>query len=281
MTRRSPTSPSPEAPEPDDTPGAAPQRAGRSPEALESVERQLAVLAAFDADHPALTLSEVAALTGTTRPTARRILLTLKSLGYVRADARQYSLTPKVLNFGWSYFASLSLEEAVQPVLEDLRTEIDESCSIGELDGRDIVYIARALTRRVTTVRGRVGSRQPAHATAMGRVLLAHLDDDDLDAWLSGHSLPEYTARTITDPIQLRKELGEVRSQGWALVDGELETGLRAIGAPIIGPKGRVVAAVTVSTISARTMIADLRSHIPALLRAADLLSPAFRLGYD
>lgn len=263
----------------DDAPETA--RAGRSSESLESMERQLAVLAAFDAEHPALTLSEVSSLTGTTRPTARRILLTLKSLGYVRADARQYSLTPKVLNFGWSYFASLSLEEAVQPVLDDLRTEIDESCSIGELVGHETVYVARAFTRRVTTVRGRVGSRQPAHATSMGRVLLAHLDDDELDAWLGEHPLTEYTARTVTDPIQLRKELAEVREQGWALVDGELETGLRAIGAPIVGPNGRVVAAVTVSTISARTMIGDLRSHVPALLRAAELLSPAFRLSHD
>ncbi|SEG90409.1 transcriptional regulator [Thermomonospora echinospora] len=135
----------------------------------------------------------------------------MKSLGYVRADGRQYSLTPKVLNFGWSYFASLSLEEAVQPVLEDLRTAIDESCSVAVLDGRDIVYLARAFTRRITTSRGRVGSRLPAHATAMGRALLAHLDDDELETWLGQEPLPEYTSRTLTDPAQLRAALAETK----------------------------------------------------------------------
>lgn len=275
MTRRSPEG----ASQPDGSP--ATRRTARAPEALESLERQLAVLSAFDADHPTLTLTEVANLTDTTRPTARRILLTLKSLGYVRADGRQFSLTPQVLNFGWNYFASLSLEEAVQPILNDLRTEIDESCSVGALDGRDIVYIARAFTRRVTTVRGRVGSRQPAHATAMGHVLLAHLDEEELDAWLDDEPLPEYTERTITDPARLRKELAEVKARGWALVDGELESGLRAIGAPITGQGGKVVAAVTVSTISTRKVIADLREHVPVLLHTAELLSPAFRLSYD
>ncbi|MFC5747236.1 IclR family transcriptional regulator domain-containing protein [Actinomadura rugatobispora] len=256
-------------------------RPAKAPEALESLERQLAVLAVFDAAHPSLTLSEVAALTNTTRPTARRILLTLKSLGYVRADGRQFSLTPKVLNFGWSFFASLNLEEAVQPVLNDLRTAIDESCSVGLLDGRDIVYIARAFTRRITTIRGRIGSRLPAHATAMGHALLAHLDDGELDAWLAEEPLQEYTERTLTDPAHLRRELMETRRQGWALVDGELETGLRAIAAPIAGADGRVVAAVSVSTISARTMISDLRKHVPALLETAEALSPVFRLNDD
>jgi IclR family transcriptional regulator, pca regulon regulatory protein len=258
---------------------AAEPQVGKRSESLESLERQMAVLEAFTAERPSLTLSEVARLTGTTRPTARRILLTLKALGYLRSDDRQFSLTPKVLNFGWSYFSTLSLEETVQPILRDLVQTVDESCSVGALALPDIVYISRAFTRRIMTVSGRVGSRQPAHATALGHVLLAHLGESDLNDYLEkALPLEAFTPRTLTDPDELRAELREVRAQGWALVDQELEAGLRSIAAPIVGPQGEVVAALSISSNSARTMLADLRRHLPVLLQTAGVLSPAFKL---
>jgi IclR family pca regulon transcriptional regulator len=249
-------------------------------EAIESLERELAVLEVFSAQNPSLTLSEVARLTGASRPTARRILLTLKALGYVRLDDRRFSLTPKVLNFGWSYFDSLALEEAVQPILNDLVGQIDESCSIASLSLPDIVYFARAHTRRIMTVSGRVGARMPAHATAIGHVLMAHLPEPELEAYLETEALQSYTERTITNPEKLRERLREVRAQGWALVDQQLETGLRAIAAPIAGPGGAVVAGLSISSNSARTTLADLRGHLPVVMRTAEALSPAFRLSY-
>ncbi|MGW0582012.1 IclR family transcriptional regulator domain-containing protein [Streptomyces sp. NPDC002920] len=256
------------------------QATSRSGESLQSLERGIAVLQVFSREHPALTLSDVAKLTGITRATVRRILLTLEELGHVRSDGRLFSLTPRVLNLGWSYLSSLNLEEIAQPLMRDVVRELDESCSMATLDAPDIVYVARVHTRHVMTISGGVGTRLPAHATALGHVLLAGLPPRELDDYLAAEPLQPYTSHTITETDTFRDALGEVAEQGWALVDQELELGLRAIAAPITGRTGRPLAALSISSASARTSLSDLRNRcLPPLLEAAEMISTALAQG--
>jgi IclR family pca regulon transcriptional regulator len=232
------------------------------------------VLQVFSHDRPALTVSEVARLTGITRATARRILLTLEKLGHVRSDGRLFSLTPRVLSLGWAYLSSLNLWEVAQPLMEDLVEETRESCSAAALDLPDIVYVARVPTRRIMAIALGVGTRLPAHPTSMGRVLLADLPDDELDRYLAETPLVRFTEHTITDPERLRATLHEVRVNGWALNDEELEIGLRSIAAPIRGAGGRTTAALNVSAAASRVSTPELESRfLPALLRTADQIS--------
>ncbi|MEV0688107.1 IclR family transcriptional regulator C-terminal domain-containing protein [Nocardia sp. NPDC050378] len=241
---------------------------------LEQLERAMAVLESFDREHPALTLSEVAQLTGISRAGARRILLTLRSLGYVRSDGRDFSLAPRILNLGWNYFAAMGLDEVARPLMAEVVAEVDESCSMATLDLPDIVYMARVHTKRIMTVSGGVGSRLPAHATALGHVLIAALDEASLERYLAGGPLQPHTPRTVTDSGEFREQLAAVREQGWALVDQELEIGLRAVAVPITGPGGVVSAALSISSNSARVTLSDLRKRcLPPLLEAAATIS--------
>src|SRR5919202_4699204 len=180
-------------------------------ETLQSLERGLAVLQVFSNEHPQLTLSDVARLAGTTRATARRILHTLVSLGYVRVDGRLFSLTPRVLSLGWAYLSSLNLWDVAQPHMEELAERTKESCSVATLDLPDVVYVARMPTRRIMTISLGVGTRLPAHCTGMGRVLLAALSDAELDAFLADAQLERFTERTITVPAGLRAAIEQVR----------------------------------------------------------------------
>jgi IclR family pca regulon transcriptional regulator len=247
---------------------------------LQSLERGMAVIQVFSREHPALTLSEVARLAGITRATARRILLTLELLGHVRSDGRHFSLTPRVLSLGWAYLSSLNLWEIAQPLMEDLVAETGESSSATTLDLPDIVYVVRVPTRRIMAISLGVGTRLPAHATSMGRVLLADLSESELDAFLATAPLEAHTDATITDPARLREVLAEVRDRGWALVDGELEVGLRSIAAPIQGANGRTLAAVNVSAAAARISTEEmLERFLPALLRTTDLISMGLARG--
>jgi IclR family pca regulon transcriptional regulator len=247
------------------------------PDTLQSLERGLAVLQVFSKDAARLTLSDVARLTGITRATARRILLTLQNLGYVRADGRLFMLTPRVLSLGFGYLSSLNLWEIAQPFMEELVEQTHESCSAATLDLPDIVYVARVPTRRIMTIGLGIGSRLPAHATSMGRVLLADLPNADLEAFLSGGPFAAYTERTIVDPVELRTALRRVREQGWSMVDQELEMGLRSVAAPIRGADGRAVAAVNVAAAASRVGLDELRGHfLPLLLRTAEQISTAF-----
>lgn len=249
-------------------------RVERGPDFVQSLERGLAVIRAFDKEHPQLTLSEVAAVTGVTRAAARRFLLTLVRLGYVRAEGRYFSLSPRVLELGYAYLSSLSLPEVAQPHLEALVAEVNESSSVSVLDGADVVYVARVPTSRIMTVAISVGTRFPAYATSMGRVLLANLPDDDLEAHLDKVHLDRLTNRTVTSPAALRAELARVRAQGWALVDQELEEGLRAVAAPIRDRAGRVVAALNVSAHASRTSLESMRRlFVPPLVAAAARIS--------
>ncbi|MCP2328812.1 IclR family pca regulon transcriptional regulator [Hamadaea flava] len=241
---------------------------------VQSLERGLAVIRAFDRSHPELSLSEVAAATGVTRAAARRFLLTLAELGYVRSDGRFFSLSPRVLELGYAYLSSLSLPEVAEPHLEQLATEVNESSSVSVLDGYDVVYVARVPTSRIMTVSISVGTRFPAYATSMGRVLLAALPDEELEAYLKDIRLDRLTSRTIGSPAALRTELQRVRAQGWALVDQELEEGLRAVAAPIRDRAGRVVAAVNLSSHAGRTTLEAIRRDlVPPLLATAARIS--------
>jgi IclR family transcriptional regulator, pca regulon regulatory protein len=246
----------------------------RGPEFVQSLERGLAVICAFDRDHAELTLSEVAAKTGVTRATARRFLLTLQSLGYVRTDGRFFSLTPRVLELGYAYLSSLSLPEVAEPHLEALVAEVNESSSVSVLDGDDVVYVARVPVSRIMAVAISVGTRFPAYATSMGRVLLSGLSEAELETYLGKVSLEKLTGRTVTTISALRTEVGRVRGQGYALVDQELEEGLRAVAAPIRDRTGRVVASLNISAHASRTSLEAMRrTFLPPLLAAAARIS--------
>lgn len=244
--------------------------AGRSADFVQSLERGLAVIRAFDHRHPEMTLSEVAARTGVTRAVARRFLLTLAALGYVRSDGRFFSLTARVLELGYAYLSSLSLPEIAESHLEALVARVNESSSVSVLDGHDVVYVARVPVSRIMTVSISVGTRFPAYATSMGRVLLAGLPPDELAAYLSSVSIEPLTARTLTSVDALRAELAKVRTQGWSLVNQELEEGLRALAVPVRDRTGTVVAAVNVSAHASRTSLESMRRDLlPSLLKTA------------
>jgi IclR family pca regulon transcriptional regulator len=243
---------------------------GRGADFVQSLERGLAVIRAFDQAHPELTLSEVAVRTGVTRAVARRFLLTLASLGYVRNDGRFFSLTARVLELGYAYLSSLSLPEVAESHLEALVAEVNESSSVSVLDGDDVVYVARVPVSRIMTVSISVGTRFPAYVTSMGRVLLAGLPEDELAAYLSSVELTPLTARTVTSAEALRTEVAKVRAQGWSLVNQELEEGLRALAAPVRDRTGKVVAAVNVSAHASRTSLEVMRRDLlPPLLKTA------------
>ena len=186
----------------------------RNPEFVQSLERGLAVIRAFDAERVELTLSDVARSTGLTRAAARRFLLTLVDLGYVRSDGRRFALRPRVLELGYAYLSSLALPEVAQPHMEALVAQVHESCSLSVLDGGDVVYVARVPTRRIMAVAINVGTRFPAYATSMGRVLLAAQIPEALDAYLRGTELQAITPKTIVDPDRLRTVLRRVRPRG-------------------------------------------------------------------
>ncbi|MFI6507176.1 IclR family transcriptional regulator C-terminal domain-containing protein [Streptosporangium sp. NPDC050855] len=239
----------------------------RGSDHVQSLARGLSVIKAFSATSPELTLSEVARATDLTRAAARRFLLTLVDLGYVRTDGRLFALSPRVLDLGYAYLSSLSLPEVAEPHLERLVAEVHESASVAVLDGEDVVYVARVATSRIMRVTISIGTRFPAYCTSMGRVLLAGLSPDDLDAYLDRVELRRITARTVTSTAALRAELERVRAHGWAMVDQELEEGLRSIAAPVRERSGRVTAAINISSHASRTTTDSARRHLlPPLL---------------
>jgi IclR family transcriptional regulator, pca regulon regulatory protein len=241
-----------------------------SGEFVQSLERGLAVIRAFGPEHAELTLSEVARATGLTRAAARRFLLTLVELGYVHSDGRMFSLRPRVLELGYAYLSTLSLTDVASPHMEELVATLRESSSISVLDGDDVVYVVRVPTQRIMTVAIAVGTRFPAYATSMGRVLLAALTRAQLEEYLARARLEPLTRRTITERKALRAALDEVRAQGWALVDQELEDGLRSLAAPIADAFGAVTAAINVSTHASRVTLDTLRRvFLPQLLETA------------
>lgn len=241
---------SPAAPEPDEENAslelvAEPKRGEYF---VQSVERALAVIKTFSADDPELTLSEIARHTGMTRAAARRFVLTLADLGYLGVVDRRFYLRPTVLELGHTYLSVLSLPQAASPHLTALSEQLHETTSLAVLEGDDIVYVARIGPRRVIASGLTVGTRLPAYLTSHGRIQLANLPDDQLDAYLSRVHLEARTAQTVTDPEVLRRRLLTARTQGWCLVDQELEEGVTSIAVPVRNGAGRVVASVNVGT---------------------------------
>jgi IclR family transcriptional regulator, pca regulon regulatory protein len=251
---------SPPAPDDDST-------TGTGSDFVQSLERGLAVIQAFSAQNPRLTLSDVARATGLTRAAARRFLLTLQQLGFVDSDDREFYLTPRILRLGYTYLSSTPFWDLAQTHIEELVDRLHESSSICVLDRDEIVYVARVPTKRIMTISLVVGSRLPAYPTSMGRVLLAGLTDEEIEAYLARTELKPLTSRTVTDPAALKDVLGEVRAQGWALVDQELEDGLRSVAAPLVDARGRVLGALNISAHATRTNLDALRREfLPTLL---------------
>jgi IclR family pca regulon transcriptional regulator len=255
-----------------------PETSIRTTDFVQSLERGLNVIRAFDAEHRELTLSDVARATDLTRATARRFLLTLTELGYVSVSNGRFSLRPRVLELGYPYLSSLSLPELAPPHMERLVARVNESSSISVLDDTDIVYVVRVPTRRIMSITLSVGTRLPAYATSMGRVLLAGLAEDELEQLLARTELRPLTARTVTDAGTLTQLLARVRRQGYALTDQELEEGLRSIAVPIRDGAGGVAAALNVSVHASRSSAAALkRDVLPLALETAAAIEADLR----
>jgi IclR family pca regulon transcriptional regulator len=242
----------------------------RNSDFVQSLERGLAVLRVFDAEHRELGLSEVARAAGLTRAAARRFLLTLVKLGYMSFSDGRFTLTPRVLELGYAYLSSLTLPEVAQPHMELLVTKVNESSSISVLDDTEIVYVARVPTRRIMSITLSVGTRLPAYATSMGRVLLAGLPDEQLQERLARIEVKPLTPHTVKDKPALGKLLASVRRHGYAAVDQELEEGLRSLAVPIHNASGEVVAALNLSAHASRASMAVLRrDYLPPAIEAA------------
>jgi IclR family transcriptional regulator, pca regulon regulatory protein len=247
---------------------------GSGPDFVESLARGLDVLRAFDQHHREMSLADVASATGLARPTARRLLLTLEELGYVRSVEGAFSLTPKVITLGTAYVASLGLWEVARPHLEALVRQTGESSSMAQLDGSDIIYVARVSVPKIIALRVDIGTLFPAAQTSQGKVLLAALSADELGERLkipSRSGLPRYIGSSRES---LDRELTQVRARGWALADEELAPGVRSIAVPVRDGTGRVRAAMNVTVHAAETSTETLLDqHLPKLLRAAGEVS--------
>jgi IclR family transcriptional regulator, pca regulon regulatory protein len=252
---------------------------GTSPDFVEALARGLDVLTCFAGDRPSMTLAEVAAATDLARPTARRLLLTFQELGYVRAEHGTFALTPKVMRLGIAYVSSLGLWDIARPHLAELVRITHESSSMAQLDGSDIVYVARAAVAKIITLRVDIGTRFPALRTSQGKVLLAALDPQRLDSVLAEPSrsgLPAFLPRARDE---IDAELRTVRARGWALADEELAPGIRSVAVPVRDGAGTVRAAMNTTVHAAETSVDTLTGeYLPHLLRTAGEISADWAL---
>lgn len=238
----------------------------------------LMVIETFTADRPRQSIAEVAAASGLDRATARRCLLTLAHQGYADYDGKFFTLTPRVLRLGTACLATMPLPQIVQPVLDALSERLGQSTSVSILDGAEIVYIARAARRRVMSITLMPGSRLPAFCTSMGRVMLAALPEARAAAILDATSLPARTPHTITDPAAILAELARVRADGFALIDQEVELGLRSIAVPLVNMRGQVLAALNLGLAAGPDGPQALAvTYLPALQAVAADLRPLLR----
>lgn len=236
-----------------------------------SLAKGLGVIEAFRAERPRLSISEVAGITGLDRAAARRCLLTLHELGYADYDGKFFTLTPRILRLGMGALAAMPLAQLVQPWLDQLSEQIGQSTSVAILDETEIVYIARAAQRRVMSIGLMPGSRLPAHCTSMGRVLLAGLPETEARARVEASDLTPRTAMSLTDPDEIMARIAEARMRGYCLIDQEVEIGLRSIAVPLLGARGRVVAALNTGVAAVQDEAQALvTEYLPALLKAQD-----------
>jgi len=248
-------------------------------EYVQSLARGLAVITTFSAENSRQTLADVARSSGLARATARRLLLTLVELGYARFDGKHFELAPRVLDLGYRYISSLNVADIAQPYLEEFSEGVHESSSVAVLDDTDIVYVARVPTARIMTVSIGLGSRFPAFQTSMGRILLAELADDEIVEIYRRSDRSRVTERTVASPDALLELVAEIRGQGYAVVDQELEVGVRSVAAPLRDASGRAVAAVNVSTHAGRTTMREIdRTFVPRLTATAEKISAALAL---
>lgn len=238
---------------------------------VESLARGLDVLSYMGTTSDSRSVSDVATGTGLARPTARRLLLTLESLGYLRSAEGDFSLTPKVLELGTSVIASQNLWETARPHMMELVRATNQSSSMAQLDGSDIVYMARVPVPKIIALAVTIGTKFPAVVTSMGRVLLADLDKFEIELVLEQPSRSGITARAVPSKVDLTKSLTEVRDRGWALADEYLALGVRSVAAPILDTNGRVAAAMNVTVHAAETSLKTLtQEYLPLLLAAAE-----------
>ncbi|MCL8024496.1 IclR family transcriptional regulator domain-containing protein [Nocardioides bruguierae] len=247
---------------------------GTGPDFIESLARGLEVIRAFDAQHPELTMSELAELTGLARPTVRRILLTLEELGYVRAGRGGFSLTPRVLQLGLSFVSSSGLWDAARPHMQQLVSRTGESSSAAQLDGADIVYVARVAVPKIIALRVDIGTRFPAASTSLGKVLMSELTPAQVEAVLAHPSRSGVVPRLQPDLPHLLEELAGTRERGWCLTDEQLAAGVRSVAAPLRDASGCVVAAMNVTVHAAETSVETLLAeHLPRLLETTQAIN--------
>ena len=252
---------------------------GTGPDFVEALARGLDVLTCFDAAHPAMSLTEVAEAAQLARPTARRLLLTLQELGYVRAETTGFALTPKVLELGMAYVSSLGLWEIARPHMTALVARTGESTSMSQLDGSDIVYVARVAVPKIIALRVEIGTRFPAIRTSQGKVLLAALGEDELAAALAQPSRANLGDVLHRPPGDLDAVLTATRARGWALADEELARGVRSVAVPVRDGTGTVRAAMNVTVHAAETSVDTLVDvYLPLLIRAAGDISAEWAL---
>lgn len=244
------------------------------PDFMTSLARGLAVMRAFSDQRRNLTIAQISQKTGISRAAVRRCLHTLKQLGYADSDAHHFSLKPKVLTLGYSYLSSTPLTLSAQPFLNQVSREVNESCSLAVLDDNQVLYVARSATARIMSVSLNTGSRLPAYCTSLGRAILAHLPPDALKAYFEQTELKAYTDNTVVSVLRLSEILDEVRQSGYAIVNEELEIGLRSIAVPVRGASGNVLAALNIGVQATRVSATQMKDEfLPVLLRGAKELA--------
>jgi len=247
---------------------------GDDKEFMTTLAKGLAVLSAFGRQRPTMTLSEAAEIAELSRATARRVLRTLTALGYVEQTGRSFSLSPRILDFGFAYLSTQSWIDRALPLMRELSERLGESSSAAILQGNDIVYVARVPARRIMSAALSVGSRLPALHTALGRVLFGYLDEAEIWRRLMAQRIEAYTPQSIIDPQALYDRIRADRAQKFAIVDEELELGLRALAVPVLDRSGQVIGAINLSTHSTRTTRNEMRERfLPELNRIAEQVS--------
>jgi IclR family pca regulon transcriptional regulator len=239
------------------------------PDFMASLARGLAVIRAFDDQTRRLTISQVSVRTGLARAVVRRCLYTLEALGYVLAASDGYSLAPKTLSLGDAYLSSTPLIAHAQPALDEVSALLLESSSLSILDSDQVLYVARAATQRIMSVALHVGSRLPAYCTSMGQVLLAALTPEQRAGYFERVPLLAHTRFSITSRVQLQRLLDTIHTEGVAIVDQQLEIGLRSIAVPVRGAHGEVVASINASAHASRVSLARMRDEFQPVLRVA------------
>jgi IclR family pca regulon transcriptional regulator len=244
------------------------------PSFMTSLARGLAVVRAFSDQRRSLTIAQISHRTGIPRAAVRRCLYTLKQLGYADSDANNFTLKPKILTLGYSYLSSTPLTVSAQPCLNNISRLLNESCSLAVLDDNEVLYVSRSATSRIMSVALNTGSRLPAYCTSLGRVMLAHMSEDALDAYFAKVKLKAFTERTVVSVKRLKEILEEVRRAGYVVVEEELEVGLRSIAVPVRGASGNVLAALNIGAQATRVTKKQMEEEfLPFLLRGAQELS--------